>query len=97
MGFSITACVFAGAMIVCYPIALSELARRMRCDRYWDGSRYYSMNCNLSNVRAGIGIDVVLLIIAVVEFSVAIASSIFCCYGVCTGNCTCCCVPQVTS
>ena len=91
MGFAITACVLAGVMIICYPFALSELAKRMNCydwygNRQYSRVHYLSIDCNLSKVRAGIGIDAVLLIIGVVEFSVAIASSVFCCYAVCTGN-----------
>ena len=97
MGFAITACVFAGVMLICCSIALAELSHILRCyernynynshyyyTSIYHHSSYYCSPVSYSRARAGVGIDSILLIIAIVEFAVALASSIYCCNVLCT-------------
>ena len=42
MGFSITACVIAGVMFICYCAAVDEFAKMIRC--YNSSDRYYTYN-----------------------------------------------------
>ncbi|KAL9961606.1 hypothetical protein ACROYT_G030578 [Oculina patagonica] len=70
MGFSITACVIAGVMFICYCFAVADFARILRCSK-----REMAAN--------GAGLGSCLLIFSMVEFFLAIASSIYCCAAVC--------------
>lgn len=89
MGFSITACVITGVMFICYCVAVDEFARTIRCREtygYNGYHRYYS-NCysriGRLTARNGAGLGSCLLIFSLVEFFVALASSIYCCTGIC--------------
>jgi len=91
MGFSITACVITGVMFISYCFALDEFARILRCKNYNYGynSDYYirPYYCHSSSkrymARNGAGLGSCLLIFSLVEFFVALASSIYCCTGIC--------------
>ena len=96
MGFSITACVIAGVMFICYCIAVAEFGRILRCrSRYYDynqhpsfNPRYYSYkHCYSYSKREmaanGAGLGSCLLIFSMVELFLALASSIYCCTAVC--------------
>ena len=91
MGFSVTACVIAGVMFICYCFALAEFGYRLRCRNsyiyqypyMYDGYCYSSSTRYQASVGAGLGSCQ--LIFAIVEFFVALASSIYCCNAVCCG------------
>ena len=94
MGFSVTACVIAGTMFICYCIAVSEFAKTIRCRSQYGGYNYpyyksYYDYCYSSskrhNAAVGAGLGSCQLIFAIVEFFVALASSIYCCNAVCCG------------
>ncbi|XP_078383169.1 uncharacterized protein LOC144665745 isoform X2 [Oculina patagonica] len=95
MGFSITACVIAGVMFICYCFAVADFARILRCrSKYYDYNQhpsydsYYNYKyCYSYSKREmaanGAGLGSCLLIFSMVEFFLAIASSIYCCAAVC--------------
>ena len=94
MGFSVTACVIAGTMFICYCIAVADFAKVLRCKNYdyydyrYDYDCYYSRYYSSSqryNARVAAGLGSCQLIFAVVEFFVALASSVYCCNAVCCG------------
>ena len=75
MSFSIIACVMSCVMIIPYSMTLA-----------W--SRFY--NCNNSRRRCPqLAVAIILLIIPIVEFGIALASSIFCCMAA-SKICECC-------
>ena len=76
MGFSVTACVIAGIMFIIHCVAVAEFGYRL--NRYYSSSRRYQ-----ASVGAGLGSCQ--LIFAIVEFFVALASSVYCCNAVCCG------------
>lgn len=90
IGFSATACVFTGIMFIIYCIAVSEFSQRIRCGE--DGNRW-EINCRLYNqdhisyslAKAGAGIGAILLALAIIEFFVALTSSIYGCNASCCG------------
>jgi len=92
MGFSITACVIAGNMFICYCIAVAHFGEILKCkNTYYDytyygyyGCGYYSKS-ERHNAAVGAGLGSCLLIFAIVEFFVALASSVYCCNAVCCG------------
>ena len=89
MGFAITACVLCGIMFICYCVALGKLASAMECHRRNSHRIYtYQDYCGVSyrKAQAGIGLGSVLLIISLMEFFVALTSSIYCCNAVCCGQ-----------
>ena len=92
MGFSITACVLAGIMFIFYCFAVAKFGEILRCkyDKYPNYPDYYptyneycysTSKRNLAAVGAGLG--ACLLILSLVEFFVSLASSIYCCTGLC--------------
>lgn len=88
MGFSITACVITGIMFISYCFAVGEFAKILRCrstyryDSYFRRQNCYSLSRrHMAQTGAGLGSG--LLIFSLVEFFVALASSIYCCTGVC--------------
>ena len=88
MGFSITACVIAGVMFICYCIAVAEFARILRCrSTYPNYDLLYYSYCYSNSKREmaanGAGLGSCLLIFSMVEFFLALASSIYCCTAVC--------------
>ena len=91
MGFSVTACVFAGIMFICYCIAVAFFAYDIRCRRSVDYYPYHQSYeyCYSSSKRhkaaVGAGLGSCQLIFAIVEFFVALASSIYCCNAVYCG------------
>ena len=96
MGFSITACVIAGAMFICYCIAVAEFGRVIRCKRshssyYYPTYDHYGFDAycysasKRHNAAVGAGLGSCQLIFAIVEFFIALASSIYCCNAVCCG------------
>ena len=108
MGFSITACVLAGTMFICYCIAIGEFAKTIRRCRngYYDSynsgyydptaypyypttenwyNRYYCSRSKRYTASVGAGLGSCQLIFSLVEFFIALASSIFCCNAVCCG------------
>ncbi|XP_048590603.1 uncharacterized protein LOC5514757 [Nematostella vectensis] len=83
LGFAVTSCVLSGIMIICYSIALAEWSKYL--DHYYYGSYYYYQNYySLQSARAGLGIGVMLLLLALAEFFVGLASSIYGCSNCCT-------------
>ena len=87
MGFSITACVITGIMFISYCFAVDEFAKILRCRNTYDYVFYYGKYCHSPSRRhlaqTGAGLGSGLLIFSLVEFFVALASSIYCCTGVC--------------
>ena len=91
MGFSITSCVIAGNMFICYCVAVAEFGRTLRCrSNYYEypyrtyNGCYYSRTTR-HEAAVGAGLGSCLLIFSIVEFFVALASSIYCCNAVCCG------------
>ncbi|XP_048590607.1 uncharacterized protein LOC116619501 [Nematostella vectensis] len=78
LGFAVTSCVFSCGMIICYSFALSEWSKYLR-DPSPDRPYYYYYYYKYSSqtARTSIGICVVLLLLALTEFFVALASSIY--------------------
>ncbi|XP_068705323.1 uncharacterized protein [Montipora foliosa] len=109
LGFSISSCVFAAVMFICYCFAIAEFNRLLNnCSWKSYGSShnsnpyysyttpyYYYTYCSPYKVRynasVGAGLSGCQLTFAVVEFAVALASSIYCCSAVCN------CAPAVSS
>ena len=88
MGFSITACVITGVMFIWYCFAVGYFAKILRCrSSYY---RYFGRYCYSSSTRHmaenGAGLGSCLLIFSLVEFFVALASSIYCCTGICSNT-----------
>lgn len=87
MGFSITACVITGVMFICYCFAVGDFARILRCKSTYSHHFPYRTYCYSSSRRhmaeIGAGLGSCLLIFSLVEFFVALASSIYCCTGIC--------------
>ncbi|KAJ7315083.1 hypothetical protein OS493_038949 [Desmophyllum pertusum] len=92
MGFSITACILTAIMFISYCVALADLNQILRCRQdNWDDydSKGYHTNtyCYSNSYRhaaaVGAGIGSCMLIFALVEFILALASSIYCCNAVC--------------
>lgn len=95
MGFSIFACVIAGVMFICYAVTLADYSKLKHCQRKYFGGDYpsyfyrsydycynrYNMNRETAANVAGLGSC--LLIFSIVEFFLALVSSIYCCAGVC--------------
>ena len=98
MGFSIFACVIAGVMFICYGVTLSEYSKLKECQSKYFGSGYsynnywgrrsydycydrYGMKRETAANVAGLGSC--LLLFSIVEFFLALASSIYCCAGAC--------------
>ena len=101
MGFSITACVIAGVMFICYCVAVDEFATIIRCynnrlynyNSYSYGyyTRYYdicSSRFTRSSASTGAGLGGCLLVCSVVETVIALTASIYCCNAVCCGAAT---------
>ena len=93
MGFSITACVIAGVMFICYCVTLSEYSKLKQCKVKYDTYKYYSWRsmdycydrydfkrATAANVA---GLGACQLLFSLVEFFLALASSIYCCTAVC--------------
>ena len=95
MGFSITACVISGIMFICYCLAVDYFATVLRCRNYSYYSSYGNVFCysltTRNNASVGAGVGSVLLILSLVEWFVALASSIYCC------NATSCCGTPTVS
>ena len=95
MGFSIFGCIISGVMFICYCVALAYFNRVLTCrdlyQNYDYNTGYYHINtyCYSSsdrrNAAIGAGLGSFQLICAIVEFFVALASSIYCCNAVCCG------------
>ena len=103
MGFSIAGCVLSGAMFICYCITLAHYSQmKAYCSkRYYnyDYSRFYSYrdcytryNFRRDTAANVAGLGSCLLIFSLVEFFLALASSIYCCTAVC-----CCTSPGVVN
>ena len=100
MGFSITSCVFSGAMFIYYCITLASYSEMKNlCNRYETYSRggynYYSTEYDDCYLRHGFdrdtaekvaGLGSCLLILSLVELFLALASSIYCCRAVCCNS-----------
>ena len=92
MGFSIFGCVISGIMFICYCVALAYFNSVLTCkDLIFNYNSYYNeyTYCFSSSMRrkaaVGAGLGSCLLILAIVEFFVALVSSIYCCNAVCCG------------
>ena len=89
MGFSITACVLTAIMFITYCVAITEHSEILRCKhtRYHGGTIFTNTYCYSSRTRhiaaVGTGLGSCLLIFSVVEFFMALASSIYCCGAIC--------------
>lgn len=90
MGFAITACVLTFCMFITYCIALANYSEIRNCKTYHLGSYNtfsYKTYCNSASKRhmaaVGLGLGSCLLICAIVEFILALTSSIYCCGAVC--------------
>ena len=103
MGFSIAGCVLSGAMFICYCITLAHYSQmKAYCsNRYYnnDYSRFYNYrdcytryNFRRDTAANVAGLGSCLLIFSLVEFFLALASSIYCCMAVC-----CCTSPGVVN
>ena len=97
MGFSIAGCVLSGAMFICYCITLAHYSQmKAYCsNRYYnyDYHRVYNYrdcytryNFRRDTAANVAGLGSCLLIFSLVEFFLALASSIYCCTAV--GCCT---------
>ena len=97
MGFSIAGCVLSGAMFICYCITLAHYSQmKAYCsNRYYnyDYDRVYNYrdcytryNFRRDTAANVAGLGSCLLIFSLVEFFLALASSIYCCTAV--GCCT---------
>ena len=79
-------------MFICYCIAVADFGEILKCKSYDDydyhygyyGCGYYSKS-ERHNAAVGAGFGSCMLIFTVVEFFVALASSIYCCNAVCCG------------
>ena len=67
----------AGIMLISYAVALSYIARYSRYGYYGNYHHGYRFG-------GATGLSVAFLIISIVEFFVALASSIYCCNAVCS-------------
>jgi len=95
MGFSITACVIAGVMFICYCVAVAEFGKTLKCKyrsygpygsfRTYGHDTYCYSSSKRHNAAVGAGLGSCQLIFAIVEFFVALASSVYCCNAVCCG------------
>ncbi|CAH3022931.1 unnamed protein product [Porites evermanni] len=88
MGFSITACVIAGIMFICYCVTLQELSLITHCkadDFWWNLDKYCYSRSERKNASFGLKVGSCQLAFSVVVFFVALASSIYCCKAVCCG------------
>ena len=90
MGFSIVICVLAGIMFISYCIALAEFNEILRCRKTgWDwehgyyGNRYCYSSSDRHMAAVGLGLSSCMLIFTIVEFILALSSSIYCCNAVC--------------
>ena len=90
MGFSIVICVLTGIMFISYCIALAQFNEILRCrETGWDWEHGYYGNryCYSSSYRhvaaVGLGLSSCMLIFTIVEFILALSSSIYCCNAVC--------------
>ena len=103
MGFSIAGCVLSGAMFICYCITLAHYSQmKAYCsNRYYnyDYDRFYnyrdcytSYNFRRDTAANVAGLGSCLLIFSLVEFFLALASSIYCCTAV-----GCCSSPGVVN
>ncbi|XP_048590600.1 membrane-spanning 4-domains subfamily A member 8 isoform X2 [Nematostella vectensis] len=85
IGFAVTACVLSGIMIICYSIAVGQFSYELRqSGNYGWGGGYPP-----DEARAGLGFGIALLILALTEFFISLASSIYGC------NSCCCVAPSV--
>ena len=99
MGFSITACVITGVMFICYCVTLANYSKmKAYCEnqyrysddynsgftRYYDCYGRYDFKRKTAANVAGLGSC--LLIFSLVEFFLALASSVYCCTAVCCGT-----------
>ena len=88
MGFSITACVIAGIMFICYCVTLQELSHITHCkadDFWWSLDTYCYSRSERKNASFGLKVGSCQLTFSVVVFFVALASSIYCCKALCCG------------
>lgn len=90
MGFSIVICVLTGIMFISYCIALAEFNEIIRCrktDWDWEHGYYGNRYCYSSSYRhlaaVGLGLSSCMLMFTIVEFILALSSSIYCCNAVC--------------
>jgi len=91
MGFSITTCVLTGIMFITYCVALAGFNEIIRCRNSgydWNYNVYYNNRyCYSSSYRhtaaVGLGLGSCMLIFTIVEFILALSSSIYCCNAVC--------------
>ena len=90
MGFSIVVCVLTGIMFISYCIALAQFNEIIRCrESGWDRHHGYYDNryCYSSSYRhtaaVGLGLSSCMLTFTIVEFILALTSSIYCCNAVC--------------
>ena len=85
MAFAIVSCVLTVIMVICYSSALSSFSARVRARHYYYHYNYDDhYGLDYDSAKNGIGLGVCLLILALTEFFIALASSIYCC------NTTCC-------
>ena len=93
MGFSITACIVISIMFICYCVALAQFNEILRCknsDWDWNHSEgFYETNTHCYSSRSrhmaavGAGIGSCMLIFTIVEFFLALTSSVYCCNAIC--------------
>ena len=81
MGFSITACVISGIMFICYGFAVSYFSEKL-CMYHMYGNEFYS---SPYGTKVGAGLSSCQLIFSIVEFFIALVSSISCCSAICFG------------
>ncbi|KAM7431341.1 hypothetical protein ABFA07_018081 [Porites harrisoni] len=88
MGFSVTACIIAGIMFICYCVTLQELSHIIHCraeDFWWSLDTYCYSRSERNKASFGLEVGSCQLTFSVVVFFVALASSIYCCKAVCCG------------
>ena len=88
MGFSITACIIAGIMFICYCVALQDFSHITHCttdDIWWGSDAYCYSRSERNKAVFGLKVGSCQLIFSMVVFIVALTSSIYCCKAVCCG------------
>jgi hypothetical protein len=96
IGFAITACVLSATLLIISAISLAEFSRRLHCPKNYSYNNYnyqygyrdsygcYNYSLKYYHAQVGAALGSLLLILAVVEFFVALASSIYGCNACCT-------------
>ncbi|KAK3755900.1 hypothetical protein QZH41_010003 [Actinostola sp. cb2023] len=90
MGFAVTGCVLTAIMVIISSFAVGELAEVLRCSRHPTYSLYndchyarYKNHLSYSRAEAGVALSTILLLLAIAEFFIALASSIYGCNACC--------------